>query len=431
MLYKKFQSNITELIGKSCFTDSAVAVSGGADSLALLSLMSIWAKENRSKLIVMTVDHNLRPESKVECQYVRNFSQSLGHDCITFSWDHQNNLSNIQARAREGRYHLMTDACNKLSILNLVTAHHFDDEIENFCIKQERKSGILGLSSSNINFYNNIRIIRPLFNIHKQELVDYLIANNIKWFEDESNASSKYQRNRIRLFLSQNENSKKEIILQQLKVNDQAEQLKHQLIAAIAHSVSINDFGFAKINLLNILELSKEIRLQLINFVLTVISGNKKVPRFRSATIILAKLEEGSQFINTLHGCIIKKIQDTLLIYREFGKNHPNNVILTKDVIWDSRFRFFGEVSKDKRGAYITNLSMADYVKIKDNLDLRKLSSISINNHKAILFTLPVIKVLEKIIAIPHISYYNDESLIDKFKIAFWPSFASRFTHFC
>ena len=64
---------------------------------------------------------------------------------------------------------------------------------------------LLALIFSQIN--NNIRIIRPLFNINKQELVDYLTANNIKWFEDESNTSSKYQRNRIRLFLNQNENS--------------------------------------------------------------------------------------------------------------------------------------------------------------------------------------------------------------------------------
>ena len=432
MLYKKFQANIKELMGEnSGFTDSAVAVSGGADSIALLSLMSRYAKEKRFKLIIMTVDHNLRVESKMECQYVQNFSKSLGHNCRIFSWDHQNNFSNIQARAREGRYNLMTEACNQLSIFNLATAHHLDDEIENFCIKQARKRGTLGLSSSNINFYNNIRVIRPLYNIPKQELIDYLIANNIKWFEDESNSSSKYQRNRIRLFLSQNENFKKEIISKQLVINELAEQIKHKLIAAIAHSVSINEFGFAKINLVRFLELSNEIRLQLINFVLTIISGNKKIPRFRSASIILATIEEESQFIKTLNGCIIKKIEDTLLIYREFGKNLPSNVVLRDNIIWDNRFRFLGEVVKNEIGAYITYLSISDYIKIKDSLDLRKLSSLSINNHKAILFTLPVIKILEKVISIPHISYYNEARLADKYKFSFWPSFVSRFTHFC
>jgi tRNA(Ile)-lysidine synthase len=120
-------------------------------------------------------------------------------------------------------------------------------------------------------------------------------------------------------------------------------------------------------------------------------------------------------------------MNDELLIYREFGKNTPVSVPISNDsVIWDNRFRFRGEISIN--GTYIAHLTMNDYTQIKDQLDLTYLSNVTINNALAILFTLPVIKKLEKVIAVPHISYYN--GLVERPSFSFYPRFISRFTHF-
>ncbi|WP_341753200.1 MULTISPECIES: tRNA lysidine(34) synthetase TilS [unclassified Candidatus Tisiphia] len=437
MLYQQFQQNIEQLIGNRPHQRSvALAVSGGADSIALLMLTHKWVSTNsineNISMVVMLVDHHLREQSKLEHEYVRDLSRKLGYDYHLLHFDHQNNFSNLQARAREGRYQLMTDLCKKLDILTILTAHHLDDYIENYCLRLEKKSSIFGLSGSPINWYNNVKIVRPLFNIPKQRLVTYLIANNIKWFEDESNKSDKYQRNIIRKKLAQEgEYVKNQIISQQSTINQLVEEkLQPELIACIAESVKIYQFGFATINLLQITGFASEIILQLISFVLIIISGKNRSSRSESIRIIVTLLQQQMNFTKTLHGCVIKKINNNLIICREFGRSLPMDIKLNNIDIWDGRFRFTGSFANNS-GYLVSNLTIKDYSKIRKDLDLTILKETSFNNHVAILFTLPVVKILEKVIAIPHISYYNDEELSKGLDVSFSPNFVSRFTHFC
>ncbi|WP_017443534.1 tRNA lysidine(34) synthetase TilS [Rickettsia gravesii] len=477
MLYEKFEYNINNLIGNFGLSKISIAVSGGSDSVALLYLANIWAEKNNIELFVISVDHNLREQSKQETHYIQNISNSLNRKHYSLSFDHQNNFSNLQERAREGRYDLMTNLCLELDILVLLTAHHEDDYVENFCLRLERNSGIFGLSSSNINWYNNIQIIRPLYNIPKSELVEYLVIHNIKWFEDESNSSDKYRRNVIRQKLAKGADyirhlskpayrekfkgdterstaaytsvgkeallrgsilpleakfgkmSKTAIISQQLKTNKLIEnEFKPELISAIAEAVKIFEYGFAFLDLVKFDKFSNEVKVQIINFLLIIISGQSRAARFYSVEPILKLITQDVNFKNTLHGCIIKRIQNELLIYREFGKKLPESkILLDKFVIWDNRFCI--TKNQETPNCFVTHLSLEDYKIIKKQLDLEPLKNLSCKNHNAVLLTLPIIKILEKVIAIPHISYYDNDMW--NFEVSFAPNFVSRFTHFC
>ncbi|AFC73735.1 tRNA lysidine(34) synthetase TilS [Rickettsia montanensis] len=481
MLYEKFEYNINNLIGNFGLSKISIAVSGGSDSVALLYLANIWAEKNNIELFVISVDHNLREQSKQETHYIQNISNSLNRKHYSLSFDHQNNFSNLQERAREGRYDLMTNLCLELDILVLLTAHHEDDYVENFCLRLERNSGIFGLSNSNINWYNNIQIIRPLYNIPKSELVEYLVSHNIKWFEDESNSSDKYRRNVIRQKLAKGADyirhlskltyreyreefkgdterstaaytlvredasigstyklpleakfgkmSKAAIISQQLKINKLIEnEFKPELISAIAEAVKIFEYGFAFLDLVKFDKFSNEVKVQIINFLLIIISGQSRAARFYSVEPILKLITQDVNFKNTLHGCIIKRIQNELLIYREFGKKLPESkILLDKSVIWDNRFCI--TKNQETPNCFVTHLSLEDYKMIKKQLDLEPLKNLSCKNHNAVLLTLPIIKILEKVIAIPHISYYDNDMW--NFEVSFAPNFVSRFTHFC
>ncbi len=445
MLYHQFKKNIDNLIGHPINLHNfqfifpirtiALAISGGADSIALLMLTHKWAGENNLNLVVLSVDHNLRPESKMENEYIRDLSHKLGHLHYQLHFDHKNNVANLQARAREARYKLMTELCIKLDILTILTAHQLDDYIENYYLRSEKNSSIFGLSHHYIIWYNNIRIVRPLFNIRKQQLVEYLVADNIKWFEDESNLSDKYRRNVIRKKLKSEEECKKnEVMREQLAINQQVEEkLQPEFIACIAESVKTYDCGFSTINLSKFLEFSQEVKLQTLSFVLIIISGKNYPGRTNSILMINELLLQSVNFTKTFHGCIIKKINNNLIIYREGGRNIPNLVLLNNGCIWDNRFIFhINSMTKlENNNYFIGNLTIKNYSEIRDNLALDTLKTLSFNNHLAILFTLPVIKILEKVIAMPHLSYYNDESLKEKFSVYFYPSFTSRFTHFC
>ncbi|WP_316353329.1 tRNA lysidine(34) synthetase TilS [Candidatus Trichorickettsia mobilis] len=436
MLYLKFQRNLHHLLDGYYPKVIAIAVSGGGDSVALLALMHQWATAHSIKLMIMTVNHNLRAQAIVEVKYVMNLAQNFGYNCAILNWDHQHNFANLQEKAREARYSLMTGLCKQLDILTLLTAHHNDDDFENFIIRQERKSGILGLHHSSINFRGNIRILRPLFDIHKAELLNYLLANNISWFEDESNLSNKYKRAQIRIALAgQEQICQNKLRVQQDKINEQANIIKPLLIAAIAESVTIYQYGFASIELDKLNNFNDDIQLQLIHFVLTIISGNTKVPRARSSLPILSSLHDCQKFIKTLHGCVLDKSANILLIYREYGKNPPLDVPLIDGVVWDNRFSLDHKNRFLPKNAYITRLMASDYKYLKQKLNLssalENIIDLSSNKHQAILFTLPVIKIFEKVIALPHISYYDSANLIEKLDLSFRPGFISRFTHFC
>lgn len=420
-----FESTINNLLINIKTSKVAVAVSGGCDSIALLFLLRNWAKIHNLELTVITVNHNLRPESETEVKYVYEISHKLGHKCFILEWDHKDNFSNLQERARIARYNLMTNLCLEFGILILATAHHKDDFLENFCIRKTRKSGIFGLSSGYTTFYNNVMVIRPLAKIAKNELVEFLEHNNISWLEDQSNYSNKYKRNKIRnsLIFQDKQNLEQEL----LEINKQASELQPLLIQAIAESLVIKNLGFAILILRAFIKFPMNIKFQVISYILTIIGGSIKTPRSESVKLIINLFENENKFIKTLHGCFIKKIDDTVLIYREFGKKYPAPVPLKRGAIWDNRFCFTGEELKN---SYITHISIEDYIAIKDHIDLTNLSKLSINHHKQILFTLPIVKTLEKIVSIPHIPYYKNKQMIGKLNFSFQPKFISRFTHF-
>lgn len=433
LLYKKFEQNIHHLIGdeieKPEKKSIAIAVSGGSDSVALLMLAHKWAKLYNINLVVISVDHHLREQSSLENKYISTLSKQLGYQHFILHFDHKNNFSNLQARCREGRYTLMTSLCIDLDILTIMTAHHLDDYIENYYIKLERKSSIFGLSSSNIHWYNNVRIVRPLYNIPKKDLTEHLITHNIQWFEDESNSSEKYHRNVIRKKLAQEKTHiKNQIIDKQLYIDSQVNKvLNPKLIACIAESMKIYQFGFAIVDITILLSFSNEVALIAASYILIIISGKSRSSRSSSVKVLLALLQQKIDFTKTLNGCVIKRQGNNLIIYREFGRNIPHNMTLNDNELWDNRFHFN---IQDIR-YYVSYLTLLDYKSIKQFLDLTTLQEQSLNHHKTILFTLPVIKKLEKIIAMPHISYYDDCSLSEKLQVSFSPCFVSRFTHFC
>ena len=466
LLYEKFESNIHALIGEEVGGNTsatshsslrgsnaaeaiqkarspnhfgarddarphtiAIAVSGGSDSIALLMLADKWAKIHDIDLVILSVDHHLRDQSKLENDYIQELSHQLGHKHFLLHFDHQNNFSNLQARCREGRYTLMTSLCAQLGILTIMTGHHLDDYIENYSIRDERKSNIFGLSGSNIHWYNNVRIVRPLFNVPKKHLIAYLISRDIRWFEDESNSSDKYHRNRVRKKLaSMEEETKNQIVNKQSEINKQVnETLKPQLISCIAEAIKIYPFGFAIVDVKMLNSFASEIQFMAISHTLIIISGKDRSSRSNPVKILIKLLQQEIVFTKTLNGCIIKRLGDNLIIYREFGRNPPPDISLNNTELWDNRFRF----NLQDPQCYVSYLTKVDYQKIKNLLTAVVLQKQSLNHHKTILFTLPVIKKLEKVIAIPHISYYDNCSLSKRLQVSFSPSFISRFTHFC
>ncbi len=176
-----------------------VGVSGGSDSLGLLQILTELA-DYRLKLVVAHLNHRIRgEESNRDAAYVRSFAEKLGlpfelREIDVIEFKRSTSLS-LEEAARELRYKFLREVLNKHNADKIATAHTLDDQAETVLMRFIRGSGLLGLSG--IPPVND-NIIRPLIEVTKSDVEDYLRSKGIGWMEDSSNKEMFFLRNRIR-----------------------------------------------------------------------------------------------------------------------------------------------------------------------------------------------------------------------------------------
>lgn len=179
----------------------AVGVSGGPDSMAMLWLLSGWAKPRNISLHAYTVDHGLRAESADEAvrvgDWVKRWPQ-VTHRIL--NWDGDKPGSRILEEARGARYGLMAEAMLEAGAKYLFIAHHRDDQAETFLIRLAKGSGLDGLAAMRPvqPLESGITLLRPLLDIGKDELMRICKESNIPHVDDPTNKNEKYLRPRLR-----------------------------------------------------------------------------------------------------------------------------------------------------------------------------------------------------------------------------------------
>ena len=131
-IFKKFEKSF------KIDTNFIVAVSGGADSLALAFLTKVYSLKKNLNPRYFIVDHKLRKGSTYEAHKVKRILKSLKINSQVRTWRGKKPMSNIQSLARSKRYELLFFKCKNLKISNLVLGHHVDDLIENFFLRMAR-----------------------------------------------------------------------------------------------------------------------------------------------------------------------------------------------------------------------------------------------------------------------------------------------------
>lgn len=179
-----------------------LAVSGGPDSVALMLLCSAWEQRGAHDVAVATVDHGLRPDSRVEADTVREWAHALGFEHHLLTWTGEKPATRIQERARAARYGLLEDCAQSLGAGAIVTAHHADDQAETILFRLTRGSGVAGLSGmASATRLGGTTLLRPLLDIQKTALVGVCEAANHPFFSDPSNVNEAYARARLRKLL--------------------------------------------------------------------------------------------------------------------------------------------------------------------------------------------------------------------------------------
>ena len=181
-----------------------IAVSGGADSIALLDLLVNFSKNNFPlQLAVASLDHGLRKESKDEINFVQGLSRKYNLPFFNSKVELlKEKQTAIEERARKERYIFLEKIAKIYQAFKIAVAHHADDQVETVLLNFLNGTGIAGLSGMKIRrpiFHNSkIFLVRPLFYFTKKEIIQYLKKKKLPWCEDKSNLDEKYTRNLIR-----------------------------------------------------------------------------------------------------------------------------------------------------------------------------------------------------------------------------------------
>ena len=177
----------------------AVAVSGGADSLALLHALQALAGPRGWRLAVVTVDHGLRPGSAADAAFVADHAKTLGlpaqvRTLAPADLD-QHRKAGPEGAARAARYGALWPAADELGCRWLATGHTLDDQAETVLLQLLRGAGPDGLAGMTVR---GGRLLRPLLGARRAETRACCAAIGLEWREDPTNAGDGPLRNRVR-----------------------------------------------------------------------------------------------------------------------------------------------------------------------------------------------------------------------------------------
>lgn len=200
-----------------------VAVSGGADSVALLRALHILAPTRpwRLNLTVAHIQHHLRPapQAQGDARFVARLAEKLLLPYVRADLNPALWNGNIEACARNARYHALIQLAQQTGSRNIITAHHADDQLETLLMRLLRGTSIQGLrgiawrrtllQSSNDSTNRlphdasresstSVNLIRPLLQIDHAQLLDFLRTLKQRWREDATNRDTTRWRARLR-----------------------------------------------------------------------------------------------------------------------------------------------------------------------------------------------------------------------------------------
>ena len=314
-IFKKFEKSF------KINTNFIVAVSGGADSLALAFLTKVYALKKNLNPRFFIVDHKLRDESTHEAHKVKRTLKSLKINSYILTWKGKKPVNNIQSLARSKRYELLFSKCKKLKISNLVLGHHMDDLIENFFLRMARGSGLKGLVSFGMNTQiKDINLMRPLIKFEKKDLLflsQFIFNFHI---DDPSNYDVKFNRIKVRNLIKKFndfglDKKKFQLTIENLKGSDQSIKF---YVEKNKRENSI--FNHRKIEIVlkeKFFDNSSEVIFRSLSDLIHLMGKRPNFVRGRKIENIMNKIKEGELRKETLGGCVIKMLNHTVILTKE------------------------------------------------------------------------------------------------------------------
>ena len=287
-----------------------VAVSGGPDSLALVALSIAYTFFKKTKFYYILIDHNIRKNSNLEAKQVKSLLKKKSINLLVFQ-NKKKISQNVQAKARDVRYKIISDYCKKNSIKFVLTAHNFEDQVETFLIRLSRGSGLKGLAAMSplSKIDSQVYLYRPLLDTKKKFLKK--ISKNVfgTYFIDPSNKNEKYLRTKMRNLKKPLERSgiKYDQIFRSIQnlssskitLDKYLNKIFKELIKKKNNEISINFEKYVKLN--------KDTKMAIINESIKKLKKNYYDMRSKKVNNLINNLNKKNFKKSTLGGCIFFK----------------------------------------------------------------------------------------------------------------------------
>jgi tRNA(Ile)-lysidine synthase len=416
----------------------AVAVSGGADSLALTVLCKAWVDMWGGTMSALSVDHGLRAGSGDEIEKLGRWLSARSIEHTVLRWKGDKPLAGLQAAARIARYDLLDKWCQEAGVLHLLLGHHQEDQAETFLLRLGHNSGVDGLAGmAGIVEKSHIRLLRPLLTTPKARLRATLKAASQPWLEDPSNENEDFERVRIRKSLRAH-------VAQGLTPVGICETVGRMARARVAHeaeaskllakSCSIGLAGYACFDAVNLFSGPDEISLRAMARALLCVGGAEYAPRSIKLENLHEKMRAALQDHNlswkgaTLAGCRILPLKSRAGVMRFLMCREERSLPAVLAVSggmkmdWDNRFRLHlrGLKSAGNRGVRLQPLGQNGW----DSLCSVSPSIRNVSVPMPVSMTLPTLVDNKGIVAVPHLNYCRanmNKGAVDFAKAVFHP----------
>jgi tRNA(Ile)-lysidine synthase len=204
------EGEVGAILDRRLLSDSrrpiAVALSGGGDSLALSLIAADWARRVGRRLLVLTVDHRLRPQSVAWTNACAATAKRLGADFQALTWTGEKPAAGLPAAARAARHALLADAARQAGARAILLGHTADDGLEARLMRQA------GSTTPDPREWapspawpqgRGVFLLRPMLRVRRGDIRAWLIARGETWIDDPANEDRSYARPRARTAIAE------------------------------------------------------------------------------------------------------------------------------------------------------------------------------------------------------------------------------------
>ncbi|MER8405216.1 tRNA lysidine(34) synthetase TilS [Mesorhizobium sp. M0185] len=350
------------------FSNGAVAaVSGGSDSTALLLLLKAHLDRNApaTKLLAVTIDHQLRPQAAAEAQAVARLCAARGIAHRVLAWSGHKPSTGLPAAAREARYRLLAEAAEAAGIGLILTGHTADDQAETVLMRQARDEwarderpsdggpsdagqsddgsrdegrGLAGMAPATLYEWRHW-IVRPLLGIRRAQLREFLRREQVAWIDDPTNADTAFERPRVRAALAEGDGAPRvaEAIALARKAAVEREQLGHRAAMLIRSLASRPAAGLVRLDQDFATAADSRAAIYALRILLAATGGTAFLPDQARSEALFGRFRTGP-LCATLSRTVIDARRTGIFLHREL-RDLPPAVAVSGNALWDCRRR--------------------------------------------------------------------------------------------